>query len=75
MDEKDVFIGIPFSFRVNYEDLKGISPKASIYFDKIKDVHSASEKSLEGLQKSILRLQAAVDVLFKDIKQEEEKKE
>lgn len=67
MDKDDVFVGLPYLFKMHYEDLKQAAPKLNEYLDKLKRFSEEGSREVSELKQSIDIIKTAITELFNDI--------
>ncbi len=67
MDQDDVFIGLPYIFKMQYEDLRHNSPKIEECYDKIKNVSDQTSKRIDRLKANLDKLSQSINELFMDL--------
>ncbi len=67
MDKDDVFIGLPYIFKMQYEDIKRYSPKLEEAYNRIKNVSERTSKRVEDLKGNLDKLSQAINGLFTDL--------
>ncbi len=67
MDKDDIFIGLPYMFKMRYDELKAEVPRSSEYYDKLKSSSEHASKNLGKLQADLKKINEDVNELFADI--------
>ena len=74
MDRENVFVGLPYIFKMLYEELKRNTPRLEEQHEQMKHLAENGPKRLGELKTQLTKMQEGVNILFKDISQSAPKK-
>ena len=67
MDKDDIFIGLPYMFKMRYDELKAEVSRSSEYYDRLKNSSEHASKNLNKIQEDLNKINSDVNELFADI--------
>ncbi len=67
MDQDDIFIGLPYVFKMQYDEIKHTAPKLEEYYEKIKRSSETASKDLATMKASLEKIREQINELFEDI--------
>jgi hypothetical protein len=74
MDRENVFVGLPYLFKMLYEELKRNTPRFEEQHEQMKRLAENSPKHLGELKTRLTKMQEEITILFKDLSQSAPKK-
>lgn len=67
MDEDDVFVGLPYVFKMEYDDLKQEYPRSDDSLERVRKLADKSAKNLETTRANLDKLKEMVSELFDNL--------
>ncbi len=67
MNKDDVFVGLPYVFKMEYDELRQITPKFSEYYEKVRKMFESNVRDTKKLKEDLHHMNELVDKLFDDL--------
>ena len=67
VDEGDVFVGVSYSTKLQYEELKKVIDRASDSFNRFKIDNDKYESLLSNLSSDLTRIHESFEKIFNDL--------
>ncbi|MCL4400922.1 hypothetical protein M1316_03045 [Candidatus Parvarchaeota archaeon] len=67
MEKDAVYVGLPYIFKMHYDELKQNVPVISDYLEKLKKFSEKGNKNISDLTVEMTKLKESVSELFQDI--------